>query len=201
VSATRQEKRPLVLAVFLVVAGAIGFGAAWALTLDKFALLENPDAQLTCDVSVLVGCSKNLNSAAGALFGFPNPLIGIVGWTAVIAVGVSLLAGARFARWFWMLFNLGIVGALAFVIYLITQSVTTVHSLCPWCMVTWSVTIPVFWAVTLYSLKSGVVPLPDRGRRIAGTLYSWVPIITLVSYAVVAIVAQVQLDWLHTAFR
>lgn len=184
-----------------MIAGAIGFIAAWQLTLDKFMLLENPEAHLTCDVNVLVGCTKNLNSAAGALFGFPNPLIGLAGWTAVIAVGVSLLAGARFARWFWWLFNLGIAGALAFVVYLITQSVTTVLSLCPWCMVTWSVTIPVFWAVTLYNLKSGNIPLSHRGRRIAGTLYTWVPVITLVSYAVVAIIAQVQLDWLHTAFR
>lgn len=199
--ATPQERRPLGLAVFLIVAGAIGFLAAWALTLDKFTLLTDPETHLTCDVNVLVGCSRNLNSAAGAVFGFPNPLLGLAGWTAVIAVGTSLLAGARFARWYWLLFNLGVVGALALVIFLITQSVTVLLSLCPWCMVTWSVTIPTFWAVTLYNLKSGNIPLPPRGRRIAATLYSWVPVITLVSYAIVAIVAQVQLDWLHTAFR
>ena len=55
-------KRPTFLAVFLIIAGAIGFVAAFALTLDKFTLLEHPQAQLSCNISVLVGCSKNLGS-------------------------------------------------------------------------------------------------------------------------------------------
>jgi uncharacterized membrane protein len=62
VSLTAQTKRPTALAVFLVVAGIIGFYAAFQLTLDKFAVAANPNAVLGCNVSVLVGCSKNLLS-------------------------------------------------------------------------------------------------------------------------------------------
>lgn len=170
------------------------------LTLDKFHLLENPDAQLSCNFSLLVGCSKNLNSWQGSLFGFPNPLIGLIGWTATIAVGVGILAGARFAKWFWMLFNLGVIGAMALVIFLITQSITVLNVLCPWCMVTWLVTIPTFWAVTLYNLKTGNIPIPEAGRVFFGKLYGWVPLITVVSYAIVAILAQIQLDWINNVF-
>lgn len=194
------SRRPIALAIFLIVAGAIGFWAAFQLTLDKLAVLANPNAQLSCNFSLLVGCSKNLNSAQGSIFGFPNPLLGIAGWTAVIAVGVGILAGARFAKWYWMLFNLGVVGALVLVIYLITQSITVLNVLCPWCMVTWLVTIPTFWAVTFYNLKVGNIPVPASVRRFFGKLYGWVPLITIVSYAIVAILAQIQLDWIHNVF-
>lgn len=191
------SKRPTVLAVFLIIAGAIGFVAAFALTLDKFTLLEHPTAQLSCNISVLVGCSKNLNSWQGAVLGFPNPIIGIACWPAAIAVGVGILARARFARWFWLLFNVGVIGAMVLVFFLIDQSVTALFVLCPWCMVTWSVTIPTFLAVTFYNLKTGNIPTSASVRRACKTLYGWVPLITILCYAFVAIVAQVQLDWLH----
>ncbi|MGN6426240.1 MAG: vitamin K epoxide reductase family protein [Leifsonia sp.] len=199
--AAADYRRPTALAVFLIIAGVIGFWAAFMLTLDKFALRANANAQLSCNFNVLVGCGKNLGSWQGSLLGFPNPLLGLAGWTATIAVGVGLLAATgRFARWYWLTFNVGVVLALALVIFLITASLTDLRVLCPWCMVTWSVTIPTFWAVTLYNLKSGNIPLPERARRFFGTLYGWVPVITLVSYAIVAILAQLQLDWIHRAF-
>ena len=194
---TAPTRRPTVLAIFLIVAGIIGFYAAFQLTLDKIAVAENPHAQLSCNVSVLVGCTKNLLSWQGSLFGFPNPLLGLAGWTATIAVGVGILAGARFAKWYWMLFNLGVVGALALVIFLISQSILVLDILCPYCMVTWAVTIPTFWAVTLYNLKEGNIPVTASVRRRAAAFYSWIPLITLVCYVIVAVLAQVKLDWLH----
>src|SRR5690606_32922238 len=133
-----------------------GWYASFALTIDKFLLLENPTADLDCNFSLLVQCGANLNSWQGAVFGFPNPLIGLGGFVAPIAVGVGLLAGARFARWFWIAFNVGVLGALAFVIWLIGQSIFVLGTLCPWCMLVWSVTIPMFWAVTLRNLAEGV---------------------------------------------
>ena len=193
-------RRPTALAIFLIVAGAIGLWAAWMLTLDKISLLENANAQLSCNFNVLVGCGKNLNSWQGSLLGFPNPILGLGGWTATIAVGVGLFAAGRFARWYWIAFNVGVVLALALVIFLITQSITVLNVLCPWCMVTWVVTIPTFWAVTLYNLKEGNIPVPEGARKLFGTFYGWVPLITIVSYAIVAILAQIQLDWIHRAF-
>lgn len=197
---TSLRPRPRGLAVFLIVAGAIGFAAAFLLTLDKFDILANPRAQLSCNFSVLVSCATNLASWQGSLLGFPNPVLGLAGWTATIAVGVGILARARFARWYWLLFNLGVLGAIALVIFLITASLTALHVLCPWCMVTWSVTIPTFLAVTLYNLKEGHIRLPERARRVCGALYSWVPLITVCCYAIVAVLAQLELDWIHRAF-
>ena len=188
------QQRPVLFAVLLIVLGVIGWTAAFALTLDKFAALTDPTEGLGCDFSLLVQCSANLNSAQGAIFGFPNPLIGVAAWIAPIVVGAGLLAGARFDRWFWVLFNLGFVFALAFVGWLVATSVFALGTLCPWCMLTWAVVIPGFWLVTLRNLREGVLPVPGAVRRFAGAAYGWVPFITLVCYLAIAVMAQVRLD-------
>jgi uncharacterized membrane protein len=187
-------RRPVAMAIAILVAGALGLVASLALTLDKIALLEKPDAQLTCNFSVLIGCSTNLNSAQGAVFGFPNSLLGLMFWPAVLAVGIALIAGADFADWFWVLFGLGTIASLALVVWFIGQSVFVLHALCPWCMVTWAVTIPLFLVVTLHALRSGAIPVPAPLRRAAAATYAWIPLITLLSYVVVAVLAQWQLD-------
>lgn len=191
---TAIDRRPIVLAIVLIVTGAIGWYSAFELTLAKFEVLVDPDASLGCNFSLLVQCGTNLSSWQGELFGFPNPVLGLAGFVAPIAVGAALLAGARFDRWFWIAFNVGVAGALAFVIWLISQSIFVLGTLCPWCMVVWAVTIPLFWVVTLYNLKSGTIALPDRAQKLFGALYGYVPVLTFASYAIVAIIAQVRLD-------
>jgi uncharacterized membrane protein len=190
-------KRPTGLAVFLIVGGAIALVAAFLLTVDKIAILENPRAQLSCNFSVLVGCSTNLSAWQGSIFGFPNPLIGLLGWSVVITIGVAVLAGARFARWFWLGFNAGVALALVFVIWLMAQSFFVLDVLCPWCMVTWIVTIPVFLAVTLHNLSTGILPVPAVLRRVAEGAYSWIVVITIGCYLVAATIAQLQMDFLR----
>ncbi len=197
VSEIEPVKTPRGLATFFIVSGLIGFAAAFLLTLDKVAILTNPEAQLSCNFSVLIGCSKNLASWQGAILGFPNPLIGIAAWSVVITIGFALLAGATFKRWFWIALNVGYLGAISFVLFLITQSIFVLDVLCPWCMVTWAVTIPGFLAISLYNLKSGIIPVPARLARFAAGAYSWLLVITIGCYLVFAIVAQVQMDFLN----
>ncbi len=155
-------KRPLPLAILLVVGGFFGFLAAFELTLDKFQVLEHPASasSLSCDFSVIVQCSKNLESAEGSAFGFPNPVIGLAGYFALIVVGMTLLAGARLARWYWITLNVGVLFAMSFVIFLITKSIFHLGTLCPWCMVVWAVTIPDF--------PVGHLSQPGDGRHPGG---------------------------------
>ncbi|MES1212386.1 MAG: vitamin K epoxide reductase family protein, partial [Leifsonia sp.] len=190
--ASTETRRPWMLAIFLIVTGGLGWWAAFSLTLDKIAVLKDPNAVLDCNISPLVQCGANLASWQGELFGFPNPIIGLGGFVAPIAVGVALLAGARFASWFWIVFNVGLAGALAFVIWLISQSIFVLGTLCPWCMLVWLVTIPLFWVVTLRNAGEGVF-----GSRLTGVgraLMPWIVPITVACYLVVAVLAQLQLD-------
>jgi len=196
----RTHSRPTALAVWLIIAGVIGWWAAFSLTLERLQLLMNPDAILGCDISPLVQCGKNLESWQGSLLGFPNPILGLTGWVAPIVVGTAILAGARFARWFWWLFELGLIVAFAFVLWLIGQSIFVLATLCPWCMVTWVVTIPTFYVVTLHILRTGIFPAPPAVRSSADKLMSWVPLLAVVSYAIIAVIAQLRLDVLGSVF-
>ncbi len=188
------QRRPLALPIVLIITGLIGWYSAFQLTLDKFAVLVNPEADLDCNLSVLVQCGANLASWQGAVFGFPNPVLGLSGFVAPIAVGVALLAGATFARWFWIAFNVGVAGALGFCIWLMSQSIFSLGTLCPWCMIVWSVTILMFWTLTLSNAKAGV--FGSRLQPLGARLFSWTPVITLASYLIVAIIAQLRLDFL-----
>ena len=194
---TERFQRPTGLAFFLIIAGIIAFAAAFALTLDYIRLLEDPNAQLSCSFSVLIGCATNLAAPQGAVLGFPNSLIGLAAWSALITIGVAILAGARFARWFWVGLNLGMLGAMIFVIWLIIESIFVLDVLCPWCMVTWAVTTPVFLAVTLYNFKVGNLPGGASVRRVAAAAYSWMFVITIVCYIAFFLVAQVNMDVLN----
>jgi len=191
---TDATRRPFTLAITLIVTGFLGWYSAFALTIDKILVLQDPQADLDCNFSVIVQCGANLQSAQGSTFGFPNSLIGIAAFVAPIAVGVAILAGAQFARWFWIALNLGVTGALGFCIWLMTQSIFVLGTLCPWCMVVWAATIVMFWTLTLFNARAGTFGAPLV--RAGNALYPWVPIIVFASYLVVAIIAQVRLDLL-----
>lgn len=191
-------RRPFALAIVLIVTGAVGWFAAFRLTLDDILVNTTPGATLDCNFSVIVQCGKNLESWQGSLLGFPNPLLGLAGFVAPIAVGVALLAGATFARWFWIAFNVGVLGAFAFCLWLAYQSIFMLGTLCPWCMLVWSMTIPMFWTLTLYNARKGA--FGPGLARVGALLFTWIPAITIATYLVIAIAAQARLDVLATLF-
>jgi uncharacterized membrane protein len=189
---TEDLTRDRVVAALLIVLGAVGWFASAQLVIERVVLAADADAQLNCDFSLLVQCGKNLGSWQGSVFGFPNPILGLGGFVAPIAVGVGTLAGARFARWFWIALNLGMLGAISFVGWLISQSIFSLGTLCPWCMLVWSVTIPGFLIVTFRNLAAGVYGA--RARGVGGHLLAWTAPITVALFGAVALIAQLRLD-------
>lgn len=156
--------------LLLIIAGAIGFFSAMMLTVERIHLLEDPAAKLSCDINPFVACGPVMTSAAGSLFGFPNPLIGIAGFAVVITIGAAMLARARFADWFKIGFAVGTVLAAVFITWLQGQSLYEIGKLCPWCMVVWVVTIPIVATTVVRTLADGA--LGERaqaiGQRLAG---------------------------------
>ncbi|MFB4352142.1 vitamin K epoxide reductase family protein [Microbacterium sp. LS_15] len=191
---SEQRTRPVVYAVWLIIASVMGWFAAFQLTIDKFIQLENPDAELSCNVSVMIQCGKNLGSWQGEIFGFPNPLIGLSLWIAPLVVGVAILAGARFPRWFWAAFGVGVTFAFGLVCWLIWQSLyaPNLGVLCPWCMLTWSVTIPTFFATMVHLTRNGTFTSNEKVKARANSLMAWVPLATVLAFAVIILLAQLR---------
>ena len=185
-------RRESFFGLFLMLSGIIGVTASMALSVEKIEKLAKPDTDLSCDFSVLVQCSANLDSAQGAAFGVPNPFLGLVGFALVLCIGVALWAVPHFARWFWVLFNFGVAGAFAFVVWLIGQSIYVLGTLCPWCLVVWLTTLPLFFFVTARNLREGV--FGRRARRVGALLWPWMTLVTVAAYLVVAVLAQLRLN-------
>ena len=59
---------------------------------------------------------------------------------------------------------------VVFVHWLIFQSLYVIGALCPYCMVVWAVTIPIFWYVTLHNLRSAAPACPPPARRVVETI-------------------------------
>ncbi|MFF8270231.1 vitamin K epoxide reductase family protein [Streptomyces sp. NPDC016562] len=148
------------LALLLVITGAAGLLAAWVITIDKFKLLEDPNFTPGCSLNPIVSCGNIMKSDQAAVFGFPNPMLGLVSYGIVICVGMSLLAGARFRPWYWLMLNAGMLFGVAFCTWLMYQSLYTINSLCLWCCLAWVATIFMFWYVTAHNLRQGLLPAP-----------------------------------------
>jgi uncharacterized membrane protein len=146
----------------LIIGGLIGLVAASIISYDKQQLLKNPSFQPSCNLNPIISCGNIMASKQGEAFGFPNPWIGLAAFGVLIAVGVALLAGRHFKRWFWLGLQAGTVLGLAFVHWLFFQSIYRIGSLCPYCMAVWVVVITIFWYVLLYNLQQGYLSLPDK---------------------------------------
>ncbi|MFI6877806.1 vitamin K epoxide reductase family protein [Streptomyces sp. NPDC050400] len=147
-------------ALLLVITGAAGVLASWVITLDKFKLLEDPNFTPGCSINPVISCGSIMKSDQAAVFGFPNPMLGLVTYGIVICVGMSLLTGARFPRWYWLTFNAGTLFGVGFVTWLQFQSLYRINALCLWCCLAWVATILMFWYVTSSNVRSGFLPAP-----------------------------------------
>lgn len=130
--------------VFMAIAGTIGLTCATILTVEKIHLLQNPQADLSCDISPFVGCGGVVNTPEASAFGIPNTLIGIAAFAVVIALGVLLAAGVTFPRWIFGGLQAGLLFGIGFVTWLQSQSIYDLNLLCPYCMVVWATMIPLF---------------------------------------------------------
>ena len=148
------------MAWLYVIGGAIGLLAAAVLLIEKVALLEDPTYVSTCSINPILSCGSIMQTSQAEAFGFPNPLIGVAAFPIVVTTGVVLLAGASLPRWYWRGLLAGTIAGLAFVPWLIFQSLYRFRPLCPYCMVVWAVTIPLFWYTALRMARTS--PLADR---------------------------------------
>nr|WP_245760934.1 vitamin K epoxide reductase family protein [Saccharopolyspora shandongensis] len=171
-----------------VVGGVIGFAGSFALILEKLQKLANPGYVPTCSINPIISCGSVMESAQAAVLGFPNPLIGVASFPVVVTAGVAVLAGFRPPRWFWLGMQLGTTLAVGFIHWLVVQSLYEIGALCPYCMVVWVVTIPLFWYTTLHNLEAGNF---GGGKSVGAALRQVHSVVLVVWYLViVALILQ-----------
>ena len=158
---------PTASAVWVLVAGAVGLAAALTLTIEKIQILINPDYVPSCSINPVLSCGSVMITPQASAFGFPNPLIGIVAFTVVVLTGVLAVAKVPLPRWYWGGLAVGTLLGVAFIHWLIFQSLYRIGALCPYCIVVWAVTIPLLVVVASIALA------PQLENGVARFVHQW----------------------------
>lgn len=180
IKTTLQHASPI--ARVLIVCGVIGLFASVSLTVEEIKLLKNPEASLACDINPVVTCGETILTDQASILGVPNTLIGIVTFSAVLTIGVSVLAGATFARWFWQGLQLGVTAGFLFTLWLIYNALYVIGSLCIYCMTTWAIMIPLFVLLSRYTVKEKLVRVP---KPVETALHKYTGSILLAIYGLI----------------
>lgn len=171
------------IAWVLLVCGAIGLVASFSLTMEYLHKLQDPSAGLICDINPFITCGPAMLSWAGSILGFPNIIIGLVAFSLTITMAMGIFAGARFRPWFWVGYQIGLVGAAALITFLQWFSAYDLGRLCLWCMIIWAGTIPLVALTTIFNLVQG--HLGRGAQRVGRAIAPWAVTIVIIWYLAV----------------
>ena len=146
----------------LIITGVIGIASSFFLSVDKFKILQNPAYKPSCNLNPILACGDVLKTHQGSAFGFPNPFIGLAAFAVFVTIGMGMLAGAKYKKWFHQGLQLGTILGLAFISWLFYQSLYKIHALCPWCMAVWAIVIISFWYTLIFNIDHGFIKLPKN---------------------------------------
>ena len=168
----------------LLIGGLIGWIASLALTIDKLFLAANPGASLACDINPLISCGSVMMTWQSEALGIPNMAIGLGGFAIMGVLGSLMLSGTALPPWMrWSRLG-GMTFAIGYVHFLAVSTIFVIRALCPWCMVIWTVTAPMFFATLARTVESGDLKLPPV---LAGILRRWM-LLSLAWYLLVIVV-------------
>ena len=159
------------LPYILIIAGVIGYICTSVLLFDKMALLKDPNYIPSCNVNPVLSCGSVMLSEQGQIFSTPSTYVGFGVYAALATIGIAMLAGAIFKKWFWYGLQLGVTLGLLGVMALFIDSVYFIKALCPFCMVIWVCTITAFWYVTMYNYDQKLLRFP-KGK--ATSAANWI---------------------------
>jgi len=178
---------PRLLPWILGVCGVVGLVASFTLTVEKFELASNPDYVPSCSISPVLNCGSIMDTDQAAVFGFPNSLLGITGFAALLTIAVMM--GRKTSALIMFGMQAGLTAGVVFIGWLIFQSLYRIDALCPYCMAVWVATIVAFWYVTLRNaddyIRGGVA------RKILNavlSIHSLVPVLWIL--AIVGLIIQ-----------
>lgn len=157
---SRQEKNSINWTFGTVLVAAIlGLVAALTLSIEKYHLLQNPDAILTCSFNLVLNCSVVMQTWQASVLGFPNSLIGVALYPAAIVLALFALSKVELPYWIRITAQvIAILGAF-FAYWLFFQSVYVIEVLCPWCLVVTFATTLILASITHYNLRENTFKL------------------------------------------
>ncbi|WP_225723607.1 MULTISPECIES: vitamin K epoxide reductase family protein [Corynebacterium] len=174
----------------MLILATIGEFFSFLITVDKIALLVDPTFVPACTFNEVVSCSDVMQSPQANAFGFPNPLIGILGYGVVMTIGVVLMTGAKLPRWFWWCTLAGMTFGIVFVHWLAYSAIFVIGALCPYCMAVWAIMMPLLIMTMVHMMRE---IRRDRGDVVAHSAFGMPLLVVIAWYLGVAAVIWIQL--------
>jgi uncharacterized membrane protein len=141
-----EEEAPAVNRMIIAVAALVGVLIAAYTLMFKLGLVGT----LACGTG---GCETVQTSPWATQFGIPVPVLGLVGYGAMLVLAILGLQAFARARWVAALLLAGGVIAFAFSAYLTYLEAYRIHAWCRWCLGSAAAAVIMFLAV-----------LPEVGR-------------------------------------
>ncbi|MFI0942120.1 vitamin K epoxide reductase family protein [Streptomyces sp. NPDC021020] len=176
----------------LLICGALGLLASFVITDDKFKLLQAKVEGKTytpgCSLNPIISCGSVMESDQAHVFGFQNPIIGLVAFPVLITLAVGMFAGARYKAWFWYGLQAGGLFGVCFISWLQYQTIYNINAICLWCCLAWIVTIATFWYTAVHNIKHGLYKVPAKAKALVLEFHWVVPVLW---YGVIAMLILV----------
>lgn len=198
-SGTIYSMRTTTYGLSLIGYSLVAWIASFVLVLERLSLFQNPEHKASCDFGLFISCTSVMQTPQASLLGFPNPILGIVGFAITGALGYAITVRAKIASGMDeqvprpILFPLvfGSVLAFALVVFFWHTSVFQLGVLCPWCMVVWAMVIPFTFHTAGFALHEyGCIN--GRSRMISIAHWWWVGTVIIAGIIIATIFIQFQ---------
>lgn len=145
--------------------------ASFVLSVEAVELAKNPDAALSCNVSLVLNCGTVAKHPSASMLGFPNSFLGLIAEPIVITVAIAGLASVKFPRRFMFVAQIFYSIGFLYALTLFGISFFIIQALCPWCLLVTLTTTMVWFAITRYNIRENNLYLP---KKIEKPLLRWI---------------------------
>lgn len=163
----------------ITIGAAMGFLASFLQILEKFTLLKNADAALSCNLNAVFNCSNILNASQSAVFGFPNSLASVTFFAVMLSAGLIGWTGGLITSKLRFVYQALTLFFIGFGFWYLWQSIFNVGNLCIFCFFNYGglLMISGTWFRLNYKdlpVNTGTQRLMDRAVASGADIFFWV---------------------------
>ena len=123
--------------IYFMVFSFIGLIASFIITWEKVELLKNPKHVTSCSINPLISCQNVMQSEQASVFGFPNPLLGIIGFSMIFAFSFMMLFIKKAPYFMHLIMVAGLGFATVFSTWLFHEAIFEIGAICLYCVAVW----------------------------------------------------------------
>lgn len=157
----------------MAAASAVGLVASFIQLLEKLSLLKNPHIALSCNLNSVFSCSNVLNAWQSSVFGFPNPVVGLVMFTFFLTVAIFALTGAPIKRRFGGIIQGLAVFMLLFTLWLFYENTYSSKAICIFCLFNGTAVLIINAVMFRHNFGKRYKKLIARGADLFGWALLW----------------------------